>query len=174
MRKWLVLGGLVLAMCGQARGAATISAESDMTYPWQRWITRSKVPTPDIEITIVGQPCPDGESAACTFPGSTVAYIAEPSPSLAKDALFHELGHQFDYWVLTEAQRERFMQIAEVGGEWRQPGTRSPHELFAEAFRQCATGVWNGAPGRSLSPNRHQAKVIRDMKQACFFFRHLP
>jgi hypothetical protein len=50
----------------------------------------------------------------------------------------HELGHQFDYNVMTDAARASFMRIARLSGPWRSASPNPAHERFAEAYRMCA------------------------------------
>lgn len=81
----------------------------------------------------------------------------------------HELGHQFDYFVMTDEARERFLAIMRDDRAWRST-PESPHERFAEAWRLCAATrrlpqYYNAAYGLKLTPRqfRRLCALIRSV-----------
>lgn len=135
MRKvWLIaLGGL--ALCGQAQASTTISPDSGTTYPYQRWVDEARVPTPDVTLTVVEAPCPYEQATGCTRDDASTIWL---NPVLGhRHEFLHELGHQFDYHVMTDEARAQFLAIRHDTRAWRSPPD-SPHEQFAEAYALCA------------------------------------
>lgn len=92
-------------------------------------------------VTLTLDQCAGLTAVACATPGNIWLV-----PGLLADAawwredravLWHELGHQFDYSVLSEAHRDKFRALIRDTRPWRSP-PNSPHEQFAEAYRWCA------------------------------------
>lgn len=171
MKFMLAVGGLVLALAGGAGAQTVISPDSDPGL-WQRWIDRAKMPTPSIALKVIAQPCfIDGQSVAgCTYPGTQTVNVMRGPQWATKELFLHEVGHQVDFRTMSAATREQFTQIAALVGEW----SDGVDEVFADTYAQCALGNWVGAPGKSLTPDLQETRVILRMRQACFFFRHLP
>lgn len=79
--------------------------------------------------------CPWAQTRpGCTSPGTHVVYWGDGDPF----TLLHEMGHQLDYWVMTDADRNGFRAIMHDKRPWRASGGDSPHERFAEAYAWCA------------------------------------
>lgn len=154
MKKFLLvaLGGL--ALCGQAQASTVITGGT--SYPYQRWVDQAKVPTPDVTLEVIEEPClVDGDYASgCTRLGTYTIWMTH---SLGPRRTFlHELGHNFDYYALTDADRQAFANIA---GDW-------DVELFAEVYRSCATG-WHQRGRLSERPPLSKRK----MRSACYLIR---
>jgi hypothetical protein len=128
------LVGLALsaALAPSALGATRIETAGER--PFQRWVDKALVPTPDAVISVVEEPCPFAESSACTQEGTLTIWIG---PEAGRAVFLHELGHQFDYLEMDEAERDGFRRLARERREWRSP-PNSPHENFAEAYALCA------------------------------------
>lgn len=136
--RWRAAGGLAkvtaLALATVAASAPTTSAAD--------WNTVSYVPLEVVvaRTPVVWGPCPGIESTrrSCHIAGTI--YMDRRSVAYGEilgHVYYHELGHAFDYWLLTDADRallERFMGERRA---WRSP-PNSPHEKFAEAFKLCA------------------------------------
>jgi len=81
------------------------------------------------QTSIVNQACPDDfdDEMACVDRASRIIYI-EPVAG-RKAILYHEAGHLFDYWLLTDAER---IQV-EMTMEWE----TWKSESFADHFAAC-------------------------------------
>jgi hypothetical protein len=78
--------------------------------------------------------CPSASiTRSCTVPSTHDIYL---SSHWNRRDLYHELGHQFDYWLLTPEDRMSFQTIMGDHRDW-QSTPNSPHEQFAEAFALC-------------------------------------
>lgn len=107
---------------------------TERPQPYQGWIDRSHVPTPDATITLHLAPCPDGSGAlGCTVPGEI--YLDDRD----RFVLLHEVGHLVDLgattWDGTEGLRpwqRRKLAAALRIRRWRE-------ELVADAYATCAT-----------------------------------
>ena len=133
---------------------------------------QSLVPAPPVVNRVVAA-CPGlsgSDQRPCSGAPSTVYWNpAWPDPA----AWEHELGHLFDYQVLTDADRAAFQRIVGVTGAWR-PGTGAagPAEYFAVAYSQCALHRTVRRSntlgyGYRTTPRRHQAvcELIRSAYQ---------
>ena len=112
------------------------------TYPYQRWAEQSNVPTPDVYLRLIEQTCPPeliGFAAACTQRDTFTIWMNPEGATKAR--FYHELGHNFDYYELGRWASRQFREIIEDDRSWRtKPGEigLSPHEIFAEAYSECA------------------------------------
>ncbi len=143
-----LLASLVLA--ATAHGATVIVEPSGSHLPYQRWVDEAKVPTPDLSITVIegapGQPgwaCTTGydysDPMACAVPSERTIYV-DPE-GFDRWSFEHEIGHLFDAYVLNEAERERFSQLARIPLPWwyaPEAWHQSPAEYFAENYAACA------------------------------------
>lgn len=110
---------------------APASANASGPSPFQRMALRISV-----ETTIVEQSCPTTDyETSCTGPEfGSVVYIAG---NANRWSVWHELGHQFDYRYMTNADRGTFLYLTrQQDRAWRSP-PNSPNEQFAEAFMAC-------------------------------------
>lgn len=148
---------LSLAAVASAPAATIVGGEGEPLPPprLQKWADSALVPTPDVEITVHMRWCDDVPTRpACAKPGEI--WIA---PDVMRRLDFrHELGHQFDYFLMTDEARKRFLAIMRDDREWRS-APESPHERFAEAWRLCAAArrlpqYYNVAYGLELTPRQ--------------------
>lgn len=94
------------------------------------------VPTLKVSPTVYIEACPSTEGTSCTWPGGPI-YL-NPDDMQSPYALWHELGHHFDYALPEDSGvHERFQRIMRDTREWRSP-PNSPHEQFAELYATCA------------------------------------
>lgn len=150
MRRALLIALVfLLAAAGEASAHTTIDAAANT--PYQRWVDGAKVPTPDLTLAVVPEGCPGREEPACTWEGGPI-YLARGWAD--RGTFLHELGHQFDYVVMSDAARDRFRQIIGDERPWRS-SPNSPHEKFAEAFNYCARF------GDDVSRKEHRQVVLR-------------
>ena len=165
--RWIAVAALVF--CSSAQGATVISPESGTSRPYQRWVNRARVPTPPIAVTVIGEPCPTGLGRSCTSPDGPI-YIA-PSELHPRHAFYHELGHKFDYTVMTDDGRAAFEALQGDARPWRS-SPNSPHEQFAEGYSICAAQKVPHLPGyvaygywRGLREHRAVCRLIRAVQQ---------
>lgn len=145
MRRLLLLGvtlaiaAFVCLLVGLSLLAAEASAGTVVATPgpWQGYVDASRVPTPPVELEVVvdAAACPGG--LGCSVPGSRVIDL---SPYAGRSTFLHELGHEFDFTVLTPGERERFAALL---GPERQAmpwwsADESMGEWFADTYMQCA------------------------------------
>lgn len=151
--KIAVLAVLAFLMSVSQAQATTITCGS-CSLPYQQWADESKMPTPEVTINVVEEACPGlapGEFAwACTSMGTATIWDAAPD----RETFLHELGHNFDYYVLPVWARERFEVLTEDGRPWK-ADPNGPDEGFASAYAQCAaTGPrFRGDPGLQIKGN---------------------
>lgn len=118
---------------------------------WQKWIDNSRAPTPPGQVTIWFRACPvEGWIAgACVIAPRTIYLPPEVFAGRTRPILFHELGHVFDFTVLTDHDRNVFRGLFGIRRQWSTPATLAggrvagdltARERFAEAYYACATG----------------------------------
>lgn len=134
----VLVGAGVLASSAQARTA--IVPPAGALYPYQQWADESRVPTPDVTLSVVedSSGC-GGEGLRCTSAGTFTMWIA---PWLdgwrgARKAFHHELGHNFDYYVMSDLDRAAFAALLKDPRPWDEAPS-SLKEKFAEAYKWCA------------------------------------
>ncbi len=134
-----VLASLMLGLATLTTQAqTTIAALPDAHYPYQSWVDRSQAPTPEVEIHVYEEACPEASGAfACTTPGDlavwvNVAAVAAEAWS-PRGVFLHEIGHNFADYVMTEQDRERFRQIIGTKRTWEKL-----EERFADEYMSCA------------------------------------
>ncbi len=94
-------------------------------------------PVPMPTAPVVQAACPDG-GGDCYYQGT--AYVEPGSPAV-RFRTWHELGHALDAERLTDTDRATFTSLFKMQGAWNQGtgmGTRSPNEVFADAYAACA------------------------------------
>jgi hypothetical protein len=127
---------MLAAAAGSAQADTTITCEP-CSRPYQRWVDEARVPTPDMMLAVIEAPCPYlTEVGACTAAGTDTIWFS----TSRRQVFYHELGHNFDWYVLPEWARVRYLAILDLAGPWEQPeaGHQSPNELFAESYAFCA------------------------------------
>lgn len=166
MRKAWLVGVVWLLVGGSAQASTVITPESATSYPYQRWVVRGALPTPPIAVQVLEEACPflSGVSA-CTEPGGPIYMDPAAFGSIprTKATFMHELGHQYDYTRLTDANRARFMSIYGLPEPWYQPGnldySTNPAERFADRYSILALL-------RGEDQSRDQMHAVRRMIRA--------
>lgn len=149
---------------------------------WQRWTDQAKVPTypgrvqMEISAAAAQQVCgfdPNGGVDTELILGCETLGVQTGLPEVIltpsgdeRGVLYHELGHVFDSYVMTDRWRIRFMELWGVrprrritrAGMWGGVGTASqngvPNEWFAEGYRLCAMyGRWTTAEALRDTPD---------------------
>jgi hypothetical protein len=133
----------LLASAPAAASASTVTAPTAGAFPYQRWIDGARVPTPDVMLRLVEQPCPfelaQEFANACTGKGTYTIWMNPEGGT--RERFYHELGHNFDYHELGRWASRQFRAVTGDDRPWRtKPGEigLSPHEIFAEAYAQWA------------------------------------
>lgn len=162
---WACFAILVL-FAVKANGATIVTTPG----PYQEWVDASRVPTPPVDLeVVVGSPDCD-EALGCA--GPEAIYLTFGTD---KGTFFHELGHEFDAAVLTDAERERFVALLGPGKdtmEWWPVDfnyDRTAAEWFADAYMRCARlpridPRWGYGIGSGLVPGsrlRRECGLIR-------------
>jgi hypothetical protein len=129
-----VVGLLVAA--GPAGAVTLVGDDGQVAQPYQRWAERSLVPVVGRSVVVHGTgSCPGSTGLTCAGNGEIwlVGYPGE----WGRAAAFHELGHEFDFFVMTGVMRSRFAAIFGGGRRWWQDPS-APGEQFAEGYALCA------------------------------------
>ncbi len=138
----LVLSCASLCLLAAPARAGTIIDPPAGALPYQQWVDESKIPTPEVTLRLIEEPCPPelaGFALACTAKGSYTIWMDPQTGTRAR--FLHELGHNFDYYELGRWASRQFRKIIGDDRKWRsKPGETglSPHEIFAEAYSLCA------------------------------------
>ena len=143
---------------GTARAQTTIIEPPEARWPFQAWIDGGLLPTPTVTISVVEEdiyspdwPC--GESGACVEAAISPIYFGTiwRDAATARPLFWHEMGHEFDAYVLSEAQRARLMVLLGFRDvPWWGGGEFSAAEEFANVYSDCATrrSMWTGNVSR--------------------------
>lgn len=136
-------------------------------------ITMSGQPLPDHVPRIVEAGCPIPELAAraCTWPGGPM-YVPEygADSNWARYAIKHELGHQFDYQVMSDAARDKFRELIDEPRPWHY-GPNSAAEKFAEAYALCATRESDARWDGHIWGAYKYAPTVRRHRRLCLLIR---
>ena len=163
----LTLSVLVLAVVPSSAGAVTLTYDDGTpATALQAWVDASYAPVAPGLVTVHRAYCPGppapGPGVSCTFGGSDVIWL-RTAPYLLRSDLFHELGHRFDFNVMTHVARVAFSQAA--GVPYRDVLRGS--ETFADAYSLCARHRTIAVPyfggDYARTPTRHLrvCRVIR-------------
>jgi hypothetical protein len=185
MRRTLTLVATVsLAFTGSAQAVTLITPQGQLVGgQWQAWANDSKVPTASGLIVFevpaaMGCATAGGCSLQAPTPGTSPIISASN-----RYTLYFELGHQFDWRYLTDANRSR---IARFWGHPHWPWLDSARSLdhgsedglmadFDNAYAQCAqTGSFAGISWPSLldPPNIDSFTVQLHPHRTCAMIRH--
>lgn len=135
-----------------ARGSTAIVEPPAAQIPYQQWVDAAKVPTPDLQVTVIEEPCPGYlNSNGCTLENDRLYLHPERIglPSQGPWLFLHEIGHIFDRLYMTDSGRAAFSGIFADTRPWEWlespttlrpgPGTIGPPmERFAQAYSECA------------------------------------
>lgn len=145
MRRLSVCVLVALAAIAATAQAHTrlVLPDGSTPQPEQRWLDESRIPTPDITITLHRETCPSLPTVqACATPG----HIWEKHESCAGDFavdcrsdLTHEVGHQVDY-VMPDWIRWRFEALLHMPATpWGTlgEGGDTPREDWADYYSYC-------------------------------------
>jgi hypothetical protein len=134
-----IAAALTLLTLGGKASAATVVAGG--AQPYQRWVDEAKVPTPDVTLTVIAVAGPHGcpalevDRSACTSPDQRMIWMGVDDRS----TFLHEVGHNADYYLLSDADRAAFMAIYGLAGTWvASIDPASPNEMFASVWAECA------------------------------------
>ena len=105
--------------------------------PYQYWADIAKVPTAPVEEVLILKECPDFPKRSCVYYDSP--YTIWLLPKAGRGELYHEMGHVYDFTVLTDKQRHKFGELLGDFRSWRD-SPNALNEEFAEAYRLCALG----------------------------------
>jgi hypothetical protein len=160
---WIVL--LLLLICPGTTHAATLL---------DRWAARSAVSLPPMErVELHHAPCPhaddnDGCTDLPTADGRVKVYVRPLEPWSDRRILYHELGHAFDFLLLNNRERAKFMHLAALEPPWwRRPYEDQPGEDFAEAYRLCALGKSRRAYYREIEYGINGQYVLAVQRYGC-------
>ena len=132
--------------------------------PSQAAAWRVPLPAAPIEWHI-GQQCPGAVEAGCAWRDGDHAVIYVAAGWITNQIAWHELGHAFDYFNMTDARRDAWRSIMHDPRPWR-TSPNSPHEQFAESYMACALGQ-----RRSLSYGYLYAPTRAQFGQVCALIR---
>lgn len=152
-----------------ASPASALTITTTDTRPLAAWATRALVPLSPAAVTIERGVCPPSASMfsrSCAI--NTAPLTIWLSGRDGSPTLYHELGHIFDYTVMTDAARAEFGRIVHDTRPWRS-AKNSPHEKFAQAYEACAMHrkisgpLWDVGYGYDPSPTmyRRACRLIR-------------
>lgn len=162
MRLLLALVALLLLVPSAHAGTTLVLPDgTERPQPWQTWVDRSQVPTPDVHVDFrVGERderCSE-HGWGCVWrddQGTWTIRLAPPGAGTipARFLLWHELGHIVD-WIAPGLRRGQFRRLADIlGRPWRDPSNplASGSEWLADAWSMCArSSKW--PPSASWSP----------------------
>lgn len=138
--------------------AVVVSAMPNAAHAWN-------VPLPAAPIEWhLGEPCPNRPTRGCTMDVRPIP-IYMPRDQVTNQNVWHELGHAFDYSVMTDANRDTWRSIMHERRPWR-TSPNSPHERFAESYALCQLGTRGAFRGYDFWPTRRQLRAI------CLLIRH--
>lgn len=131
------LAALALAAPASARTVLVDTSGQPLGGRWQSWVDKSLMPTPDRTLTVsFTNPSGTTDHPAYFQPDvSTDTLFVPPPAQLDRHQILHEIGHFYDYTLLSDVDREAIMRSVLGGGrDWRIHSPSSAHEQFAEAF----------------------------------------
>ncbi len=149
-RRILGLAVAALAVSASVASAHTTVIEPEGShFPYQGWVDEAAVPTPNLQVTVIEEPCPTlprvEACTALTSPGGVTTWISPATftRGLGWPPLFfyHELGHNFDFAVMSHWSRKRFRLLRHSRRPWQTPQERRPRgleEVFADSYAGCA------------------------------------
>lgn len=159
--KVLLAALVLLAFAGEQAKAATVIQSDNPRY--QLWVDSAKVPTPDVSLEVIETRCPTSVAMGCTQRNSFTIWL-DPFSQSVRTILYHELGHNFDYYSLTDSARLRYMALTEAAA-WNR-------EQFAAVYAQCAKRQrWEP---RKTDTQLPELRSFRTQRAACRLIRAQP
>lgn len=165
---------LLLVLLVPASASAEVRWPSGtVAQPFASWAESSAMPLPPGDITVVVSPCPletDVVASGCTAREWPIFLDAALLADQMREVFLHEIGHQFDWRVLTNADRVRLAAVMHAPWPWSQGSRPSGSEWFAEAYSTCAR------PGLMRTLSRRKGRVwmrydwqpsVRRVRQVC-------
>jgi hypothetical protein len=160
----LAVTGLPEPDSAEARTLTAVSKKGKrLRGPYQRWIDRAKVPTVGGRVRIVLSGCPGRPRfAGCVYTRRLRTIYIKRSVADLKGTLYHELGHLFDFRLMSRGERRLYKRLTGQRKRAWFGGVNPPGEQFAEAYALCASRrrlarVARGHYGFRTSPRRHRA-----------------
>ncbi len=169
----VVAGLLACAGAPQAAEARTLKLVAPggkgLAGPYQGWADRSRVPTVRGRLRVVLTGCPRRPRlSGCIYSTRLHTLYLKRGATGLKATFFHELGHLFDFRLMSTRERQAFKRLS---GQRRRRwfgGVDPPSERFAEAYSLCARHsrirrAARGTYGFRTHPRRHAAvcRLIR-------------
>lgn len=167
-----VLAVLAVAPAAQASSALSVRySDGAPAVLLQTWVDTSHVPLAAGSVTIHREPCgiPGAPPRACIAFGGADIWLGGTEPQRMRAEFSHELGHRFDYLVMTDRARDAFRTLVHDPRPWR-TAPNSPHEKFAEAYGLCLRhrtirrAPNNLSYGYEVNATRHR-RVCRMIRQ---------
>ena len=113
------------------------------------WLHQARAPLVRgrVQILVIGCPARP-RFVACVYSRRPSRIYIRPGLRNMRWALYHELGHVFDFQVLNNRERRRFRQIMGIRENRWFGGRRRAAELFSEGYASCARFGPKRAPRR--------------------------
>jgi hypothetical protein len=132
-----------------ATGVSAAPAQADTTLvnragrplppQWQRWVAKSLVPIVPGRVKVSLRGCPAHPKAVgCVYSNRLSTLYLDRRRAALPATLYHELGHLYDWRVLSNADRRRFKRLIGRPRQGWFKGQGEPAEQFAEAYSFCA------------------------------------
>lgn len=143
--------GLSLALLLPASAAAEVRWPSGtVAQPFSSWAAYSAMPLPPGDVAVVIGRCPldvgGVEASACTGPGQPIYLEPSRLEGQMREVFLHELGHQFDFRVLTNADRMRLAAAMHAPLPWWNGAQPSGLGVVRGGIRDvCPAGADAGA-----------------------------
>jgi len=186
MKAWAVVLGPVaaLAFASPAQAVTLVAPQGQpIGGQWQQWADEAQVSTLSGTLLVDSDPTPCMGGAACSSspnmalqePDGSLIYADGPTetwaaPNVAEWSFDFELGHQFDWAYLTDADRAQFAQLWGSTLHWwdtlagAQQATEDGLEAeFADIYATCAVGDPTPATLTAWLPG----VVVTDAEPSC-------
>jgi hypothetical protein len=164
MRVTLCVLLVVLAVPNAASAVTLVTPDGQVAQPYQRWANAAKVPTPNVSVVLMD----GGPFASPSAAPSTVDRLATitlggtyPTALTRRYAFLHELGHIFDFTMLSDSDRATFLATVKRP-QWWDTSSKPGGELFADAYAFCALNrrLLGLDEGYGYVPSRHAFRRV--------------
>jgi hypothetical protein len=149
VKRAVLIGAVVLGLLGAsgAEARTTIIEPPGSHGTYQRWVDGALVDTygGTVELSADLSVCENELLDGCAFRSGAHIVVG---PSHPRFVFFHELGHVYDFTVLTPQGRDEFRRINGLTTSWEESpdpptvegfGRQPPSEMFADAYAVCAS-----------------------------------